>query len=481
MAYKDLRGWLEEVERIGELKRVEGAHWDKEIGAIGELMAERNGPALLFDKIPGYPDGYRVLNNAFLSLNRTASVLGIPQGLSEIESVDAWRKRLKAVRWIPPVEVGTGPVKQNILTGKDVDLFKFPTPIWHEHDGGRFIGTGCAIVTRDPNEGWTNLGTYRCRIFDKNLMSVSINPGKHVTAMMQKYHSRGQSFPLAVVCGMDPCLFLAACTPHTGLGESEYDFAGYVKGEPIEVTRGELTGLPVPAAAEIVIEGEIPPPDRMEKREDGPFGEWRRVYASRAFPIVEVRSVMYRDNPILLGVPPQKMHIPFPFAIPVMAAEIWNVLEYAGIPGVTGVWFSLGLVWPVFLVISINQSYAGQAKQAALAAASCRATTFGGLFVIVVDDDIDITSEKDVMWAVASRANLENAQVISGIQTKASAPKNPAAPGEEPVLVNDRVIIDACWPSERRNRFPVTSRFSPQYEQEILKKWSALFATEPRP
>jgi UbiD family decarboxylase len=274
---------------------------------------------------------------------------------------------------------------------------------------------------------------------------------------------------------MDPCLFLAACTPLTGLGESEYDFAGYIKGEPVQVTPGEATGLPVPATAEIVIEGEIPPPDKMEIRPDGPFGEWRRVYASKPFPIMKVESIMYRDDPILLGVPPQKMHIPFPFAIPVMAAEIWNVLEYAGIPGVTGVWFSLGLVWPVFLVISIKQTYAGQAKQAALAAASCRANTFGGLFVIVVDDDIDITNEKDVMWAIASRADLDNVQIISGIQTKAGSPKKPAAPGAEPVLVNDRVIIDACWPYERRNRFPVTSRFSAQYEQEILKKWQSLF------
>ena len=474
MGYKDLRGWLEEVDKMGELKHIEGAHWDKEIGAISELMAERSNPALLFDKIQDYPEGYRVLSNAFLSYARTGSVLGIPRGLSGVAMVDAWRKRLKTVEPIPPVEVKTGLVKQNILTGKDIDLFKFPTPIWHELDGGRFIGTGCAVISKDPDEGWINLGTYRCRIFDKNLMSVSMNPGKHGTVMMEKYHSRGESFPLAVTCGMDPALFLAACSPLTGLGESEYDFAGYIKGEPIQVTKGEITDLPVPATAEIVIEGEIPPPDRMEKRADGPFGEWRRVYASTPCPIMEVKSIMYRNDPIMLGVPPLKMHIPFPFSIPVMAAEIWNVLEYAGIPGVTGVWFGLGLVWPVFLVISIQQSYSGHAKQAALAAASCRANTVGGLFVIVVDDDIDITNEKDVIWAITSRANMDNIQIISGIQTKTGSPKKASAPGEEPVLVNDRVIIDACWPYERRKQFPVTSCFSPLYQKKIIEKWQSL-------
>jgi 4-hydroxy-3-polyprenylbenzoate decarboxylase len=306
-------------------------------------------------------------------------------------------------------------------------------------------------------------------------MSVSINPGKHGTRMMEKYHKQGKSFPVAVACGMDPCLFLAACSPLTGWGESEYEFAGYIKGEPIQVMPGEVTGLPVPATAEIVIEGEIPPPGQMEKRLDGPFGEWRRVYSSSPFPLMEVKSIMYRDDPILLGVPPQKMHIPFPFAIPIMAAEIWNMLEYAGIPDVRGVWFGLGLVWPVFLVVSIKQSYAGHAKQAALAAASCRANTVGGLFVIVVDDDIDITNEKDVIWAVSSRANLDNIQIIRGIPTKAGSSPKAAAAGEERVLVNDRVIIDACWPYERRDSFPVTSRFSPQYEKEIMKKWQSLF------
>jgi 4-hydroxy-3-polyprenylbenzoate decarboxylase len=274
---------------------------------------------------------------------------------------------------------------------------------------------------------------------------------------------------------MDPVLFLAACSPFTGWGESEYAFAGGIKDQPIEVTAGSFTGLPIPATAEIVIEGEIPPPPQLERREDGPFGEWGRAYASTAFPVMEVKSMMYRNNPIILGVPPLKKHIPFPFSIPVMASEIWNVLEYAGIPGVTGVWFCLGLVWPVWCVISIKQSYSGHGKQAALAAAASRANTVGGLFVIVVDDDIDITNEKDVMLAISSRANLDNIQKISGIMTKAGAPKKIPNPGDDVSYVNDRIIIDACWPYERRRKFPKSTAFSAQYQQETLKKWKSLF------
>ncbi len=476
MGYNDLRSWLEEVDKMGELKHIAGAHWDRELGAISEMLAERHGPALLFDKIQGYPEGYRVLSNPFLSLKRTGSVLGVPGSLSGVEMVDAWRKRLKEIKPIPPVEVKAGPVRQNILTGQDVDLYKFPTPIWHEHDVGRFLGTGCAVISRDPDEAWINLGCYRCQIFDKNLITVGLNPGKHGTMMMEKYHSRGESFPLAIVCGMDPVLFLAASTPLTGRGESEYDFAGWIKGEPVEVIRGELTDLPIPATAEIVLEGEIPPPPRMEKREDGPFGEWRRTYNSSHHPVMKVNSILHRDNPIILGVVPQTMHIRHYFDIPVMAAEIWNVLEYAGIPDVKGVWFGLGMVWPVFLVISIKQGYTGHAKQAALAAASCRANTLGGVFVIVVDDDIDITNEKDVIWAVATRTNMDNVQVISGIQTKAGAgPKTTVDLHGNPLMVNDRVIIDACWPYERRDKFPLIHRFSLEYQEEMMRKWKSLF------
>lgn len=474
MDYQDLRGWLEKIDKLGELKHVEGAHWDREIGAISELMAEQGGPALLFDKIQDYPEGYRVLSNPFQSYTRTASVLEVPLELSGVEMVDALRKKLKELKPVPPIEVKDGPVKQNILTGKDVDLFKFPTPIWHELDGGRYLGTGCAVISKDLGEGWVNLGTYRCMIFDKDLISVGMNPGKHGTQMMEKYHSRGESFPLAVVCGMDPVLFLAAGSPLSGVGESEYNFTGAMHGKPVEVVRGHITDLPIPASAEIVLEGEIPPPSEMEKREDGLFGEWSRTYNSAPHPVMRVKSIMYRDDPIILGVVPWKAHIPFPFNIPVLAAEIWNVLEYAGIPDVRGVWFGLGYIWPVYCIISIKQNYSGHAKQAALAAASCRANTFAGLFVIVVDDDIDITNEKDVLWAIASRANLDNAQVINRLQTKASRPKV-IVPGHQPLLVNDRVIIDACWPYERRDRFPLTSRFSVEYQEKIIKKWRSLF------
>ncbi len=474
LGYSDLRGWLHEAERIGKLKHVAGAHWDKEIGCISELMAERDTSALLFDEIPGYPKGFRVLSNAFIDLKTTALVLGAAVDSSRIEMVDAWRQRLKAATPLCSVDVGAGPVTEYVLTGSEADLLRFPAPLWHEKDAGRFLGTGCAVVTKDLDDGWVNVGTYRCRVVDHDRITVAANPGKHGTEMMKKYHAEGRPFPVAIVCGMDPLVFLAAGHPYTGAGECAYDFAGGLRGSPIEVVEGATTGLPVPASAELVIEGEMPPPPKLEMVEDGPFGEWKRSYSSGVHPVMEVKSIMHREDPIILGVAPLKAHIPFPFSIPLMASEVWNVLEHAGIPGVTGVWFGLGLIWPVFLVIRVKQSYAGQAKQAALAAASCRANTVGGMYVIVVDDDVDITNEKDVLLAVAGRATVEDIQVIHGMITK--APMGPGsrrhrAAGENRQLLSSRVLIDACWPFARRDEFPRSTAFDQAYARQVLEKW----------
>ena len=469
MGFKDLRGWLNEVQKFGELAHIRGAHWDKEIGCISETLALREAnDALLFDQIADYPPGFRVLTNVCMTHKRTALTMGIPQNLSSIEMVDAWRQRLKDVKPIPPVEVQSGPIQDNLMTGDDIDLFKFPAPVWHEKDKGRFLGVGCGVVTKDLDNGWVNVGTYRCQIFEKNQIGVGLQAGKHGTQMMEKYHKQGKPFPIAIVCGMDPALFLASCNPLTRWNESEYDFAGWIKGEAVEVLPGHTTGLPVPAGAEIVVEGEIPPPPQMTHHTDGPFGEWGRTYKSGNPPVMNVKSIMYRKDPIILGVLPQQMHIPEYFSIPVMAAEIWNVLEYAGISGVKGVWFGLGLCWPVFLVISLKQEYAGHAKQAAVTAASCRANTVGGLFVVVVDDDIDITNERDVLWAIGNRSNTDNFSIIKGIQTKAGT-GSPKKGGEH--LVNDRVIIDACWPYNLRDQFPVIHKFSDQYKEELMKRY----------
>jgi UbiD family decarboxylase len=155
-----LRSWLKQADDLGELRTIDGADWDLEIGGVADIVTERgSSPAVLFDSIKNYPKGYRVLVNSLGSTKRLGLSLGMPQDLSALGFVSEWRKRSKALKHIPPTVVREGPVLENIRRGKDVDLLAFPTPRWFELDGGRYIGTGSVNITRDPEEGWTNLGT----------------------------------------------------------------------------------------------------------------------------------------------------------------------------------------------------------------------------------------------------------------------------------------------------------------------------------
>ncbi|MFC1869737.1 UbiD family decarboxylase [Chloroflexota bacterium] len=478
MKFDSLRDFIAEIEKIGELQKVDKADWNLEVGAITELMAEKKGPALLFDNIKDYPAGYRILTNTFTTLKRTALVHDLPAELPALDMLKAWRERLLGFQPVPPVMVKEAPVKENVFLGKDVDLHKFPTPKWHELDGGRFLGTGCTVITRDPDSSWVNLGTYRCMLQkEKNVILVKANKGKHGRFVIDKYHAKGESCPIAVVFGADPTLFAAGTDYSVSSGVSEYDFAGWIRGAPIEVVKGEATDLPIPAHAEIVIEGEIPPPP-FEKRVEGPFGEWTGYFTdvtTGVHPVMKVKSVMHRNDPIILGAPPLKPPIPYDFAIPKRAVAVWNQIEHSDIPGIQGVWIMSGIMVAMITVIAIKQQYTGHAKQAAVAATACRAGSYGGRIVIVVDDDIDISNGEEVMWAVATRSRAEDIDIIRGLWTSPADPVMEQSAREANILKSSRIIIDACRPYEKLKDFPVVNKFSPEYREKTLKKWSKIF------
>ncbi|MDP2725961.1 MAG: UbiD family decarboxylase, partial [Dehalococcoidia bacterium] len=396
MAYKDLREWLARVEELGELRRAEGAHWDLELGAIAQMLekgwrmtgkavgkasSELEGrPAILFDRIKDYPQGYRVLVGMLGSLPRLALTSNLPLDIDQWGYVQQWKRRLEAPQLIPPTLVSSGPVVENYYTGKDIDLWKFPTPRWFELDGGRYIGTASAIITRDPDSGWVNLGTYRVQVHDTDTLGFYISPGKHGRIHRDKYFARGEPCPVVMCFGHDPLLHLVS-SMQVPYGVSELDYAGGIRGEPLEVIKGEHTGLPIPAWAEIAIEGESPP---GERRVEGPFGEWTGYYASgeREEPVVKVKALMHRHNPIMTGVPPRGSTL-------IRAAEIWNSLDKAGVPDVRGVWSYQGRF---ITVVSIKQRYPGHAKQAAVIASQCQSGAHIGRYVIVVDEDIDASN-----------------------------------------------------------------------------------------
>lgn len=277
MPYKDLREWLELVEKRGEVKHISGASWDLEMSGISELIhgPESKGPkpALLFDDIPGYPKGYRTLFGHMSSAWRIALTLGLPQDqIDGLSLARNWRDKAKGLRLIPPKFVDHAPVQANSLSGDEIDVLRFPSPRFHEQDTGRYFGTGHTVIQKDPDSGWINLGTYRVMVVDRDRVALHIIEGRHGSIIMnKKYFAKGQVMPVAVATGLDPALWMASCKPMTAWGVSEYDYAGGIKGEAIEVIKGPYTGLPLPARAEIVIEGECHPGELVD---EGPFGEW---------------------------------------------------------------------------------------------------------------------------------------------------------------------------------------------------------------
>lgn len=477
--FEDLREFIEAAEKAGECKVVEGADWNMEIGAITHLAGELpDASVLVFDRIKGYEPGYRVVTNMFATQRRTALTLGLPQEARGIELVRALRDRLKAgLTFLPPVEVETGPVKENIFTGPDVDLYKFPTPIWHEHDGGRYIGTGSMGILKDPDEGWVNLGTYRTQIHDKSTVTMSMVLGHRGEMIRRKYWAKGLSCPVSISCGQDPTLWGASHYDGLPWGVSEYDFAGGLRGEPIKITRGITNDLPIPATAEIVLEGEIVPPE-VETRNEGPFGEWCGYYAAGVRPMaaIRIKAILHRNNPILQGNPSHRLPSIWSVGKHMQkAAFLWNELDRQ-VPGVKGVWMLEEGSLHSIAVVSIQQGYPGHAKAAGVIAAVSAATNFNNRFVIVVDEDIDPSNVSQVVWALGTRVDPETS--IDVIRGCLSSPSNPMLSPEAKRLGNlemSRAVIIACRPYYWKDEFPAAVEINPDMARQIREKWKGIF------
>jgi len=473
--FDDLRSYVNRLEELGESKLIEGADWNLEIGAITELQWEiKDSPLLVFDKIKGYESGYRVVSNPFSTFKRSAMVLGLPENLAGIELVSACRDKMsQPYKPLPPVEVDTGPVKENVQTGNDVDLFKFPTPQWHEMDGGRYIGTGVMVITRDPDDSTINLGTYRVQIQDKNTATIYMSPGKDGDQARRKYWAKGKSCPAAVVCGQDPMLWVTSTLP---LAFPEYEYAGWWRNKPIEVVRGITTDLPIPASAEIVLEGEIVPPE-VETRIEGPFGEWTGYYGggARPEPAFRVKSVLHRNNPIIMGAPPGILYHRALMARQIWrSAHVWNEIANS-VTGVKGVWI-IEEAHPAMMVVSIQQRYGGHAKHAALATAGTRTGSYLCRHIIVVDDDLDPSNMSDVLWALGTRCDPANSiEVIKDCWGSRLDPMLPPEKRERNNFVYSKSIIMACKPFYWIKDFPTACRVSPELSAKIKQKWGHLF------
>ena len=464
----DLRTWLTAVDKLGQLMSVNDAHWDLELSTLSEIINERTKtrPAIIFDRIKDYPQGYRVAANLVSSVDRLALTVGMKPGLSSMDFVQAWRQRIKKISPMTAETVDTGPLFENIKKGKDIDVLRFPVPRWHELDGGRYIGTDDLVITQDPDEGWVNVGTYRIMVHGPDRLALHMSPGKHGRIHKDKYHAQGKALPVAVSFGHHPINFLVASTDVPNR-VNEYDYAGGILGEPLRVVQGPLTGLPIPADAEIAIEGEVAMDDVLP---EGPFGEWTGYYASNqpAVPVIQIKALYFRNDPILCGFPLLKpssgdsLH----FAL-MRSALLWNALDETGVPDVKAVWCHPA-GGRFMTVLSIKQRYPGHARQAAIIASQCRPGAYLGRYVVVVDDDIDISNSEEVIWAISSRSDpVESIEIL---RRAWSGPLDPRIPRDE-VGHSSRAVIDATRPYEWRDKFPKVSGASRELKDKVAADW----------
>jgi 4-hydroxy-3-polyprenylbenzoate decarboxylase len=455
--YKDLREFITQVEALGALRRISGADPRFELGGITEVAAgQPDCPALLFDDIKGFAKGCRVFTN------------GIDPKLRPLDALKAWMRKRQSLKMIAPVTAQDAAFLENSARGGDVDLTKFPAPYWHKQDGGPYIGSGSLVIMRDPDSGWINASIYRVQVHGRNKVTVQFDhQGRHGAIIAKKYWDAGKACPLAVVNGEDPALFIAGFE-YLPEGASEYDFAGAIKGMPIEVCAGPVTGLPMPALAEIILEGELLPPSQ-ETLLEGPFGEFTGYHAAdkRPCPVMTVAAAHHRADPILLGSPPMKPPR-FHFGLPFRAASIWSNLETAGVTDVVGVWQHVA---QLMTVVALRQRYDGHAKRTALIAA---AQSYMGRLVVVVDDDVDPSDINDVMWAITTRCEpSEQVEIVRNAWSSALDPRIPADAKARGTTSHSKLIIEAVRPFAWKEQFPSTSALSPADARAIADKWAA--------
>ncbi len=476
IAYTDLREWLEHAERLGEVRNVRGATWQKDIGLAAEaVLRADNGPCVLFDEVPGSPKGFRLLLNMFAGTRKNMT-LGFPDHLTKWELSDAYRlSYLKDPKILPHEIVEDGPVFENIMMGDDIDVEKFPAPIWHEKDGGRYIGTGTFSITRDPEENWLNAGAYRAQVHSKTTVGIVMTPGHHGYLHSQKYFKRGEPMPVVMVLGGDPLSFYFGGL-EAPYGIFELDLVGGVRGQAIQMVRGKVTGLPIPANAEVVLEGYVEP---GRTHLEGPFGEWAGHYAAGAsqWPVLDIKAIYHRNDPILLGVPPMGAG-PDEMAryrAVMRSATIKQNMINAGVPGVQQVWCHEVGAARMFHGVAITQRYPGHAVQAGHIAAQCGASAYASKYIVVVDDDVDVTNLDNLLWAMLTRSDpIESIQIITGSWDSPGDPRLPPEKRANGDMTHSVAIIDACRPWHWREEFPPTNAPSPEVAREAREKFGWL-------
>ncbi|OAI02448.1 3-octaprenyl-4-hydroxybenzoate decarboxylase [Methylomonas methanica] len=482
MKYRDLRDFIAQLEKQGELKRVkQEVDPVLEMTVICDRVLKQGGPALLFENPKG--SNIAVLGNLFGTPKRVAMGMGA-KDVSELRGIgellaylkepeppkgmkDALEKFpvFKQVLNMAPKIVSSAPCQEVIRVGDEVDLSVYPIQTCWPEDAAPLI-TWPLVITKGPNKDRQNLGIYRQQVIGKNkvIMRWLAHRGGALDFKEWQQAHPGKPFPVAVALGADPATILASVTPVPD-SLSEYAFAGLLRGSKTEVVKCLSSDLQVPASAEIVLEGFIYP---GETAPEGPYGDHTGYYNEvDEFPVFTIERITQRQVPIYhstyTGRPPDE-----PAILGVALNEVFVPILQKQFPEIVDFYLPPEGCSYRMAVISMKKQYAGHAKRVMLGTWSYLRQFMYTKFVIVVDDDVDVRNWQDVIWAITTRMDpardltiLENTPIdyldfaspVSGLGSKVGFDATNKWPGEtnrewgRPIVMSEDVIkkVDTMW------------------------------------
>jgi len=481
--WRDLRDWLVLIENSGRLLRIkQSVDPDQELAAITFMATRReNAPALLFETLEGDRFSTRILANMLgSSKERYALAVGLDPDLPIAELITATRDIMR--RRMAPVRVPstTAPVNEIILRENEIDLTAFPAPKFWPGDGGRYIGTGDITLTSHPETGRINVGVYRQMLHGARRIGLYCSPGKHGLLDREAWWARGEPCEVVAAYGVDPVLFMLGAQVF-GINESEFDVAGGIMGRAVELTDAEYVRLPIPANAELVIEGILHPGD-LEP--EGPLGEFTGYYGRERSPqpVIEVKALHARRSPILTAALMAKYpscEIGAYYAI-MRSARILDDLGRLGVSGVVGAYAHPAAAsgWGI-VVVAMQQQYAGHAAQVLALTAQCPAAAYYTKWIIAVDEDIDPTDFNEVMWALSTRCHP--AEDIDVLRNTWSTGLDPSQHIAEQRPYGSKALINACKPHRYIKQFPPSTLLRREVYERVSARWAQLGFTEPPP
>jgi 4-hydroxy-3-polyprenylbenzoate decarboxylase len=485
MKYRDLRDFIAQLEALGELKRIgHPADPKLEITEICDRTLKAKGPALLFENPKGY--SIPLLANLFGTPHRVALGMGEDsvEALREVGKLLAFLKEpdppkgmrdafsklplFKQVLNMNPRELKNAPCQEAILLGGDIDLGRYPVQTCWPGDAGPLI-TWALVVTRGPHKPRQNLGIYRLQVIgnDKVIMRWLAHRGGALDFRDWQKDRPGQPFPVAVALGADPATILGAVTPVPD-ALSEYAFAGLLRGDKTEVVKCRLSGLQVPASAEIVLEGFIHP---GETAPEGPFGDHTGYYNEvEEFPVFTIECITQRENPIYhstyTGRPPDE-----PAILGVALNEVFVPILQKQFPEIVDFYLPPEGCSYRMAVVSMKKQYPGHAKRVMFGVWSFLRQFMYTKFVIVTDDDVNVRDWNDVIWAVTTR--MDPARDVTLIENTPIDYLDFASPTSG---LGSKMGMDATnkWPGETTREWGAPIAMSAEVKEKVDRMWESL-------